>query len=244
MRFVTVSIPFFCKGSRSKCLLTVVDVASIDESSCSDWLSQPELEKFRSMASHKNRMHFVAGRIASKIGIKAMGNNSIPSDISIISAKNGRPLVKDSEYSTSISHAGNVATSIVFNNEFAFGIDIEYSRPDRAMALGRVSQHGECIPDDIKSLTVAWALKESLAKAVGCGFVAPFEEFEVYNFLKTNGLFHCHFLRCQDFCGMAVFLRDKALALVHKKECIFEDKNALKTSLNSALMEIDLEGLS
>ncbi|MDR2765862.1 MAG: 4'-phosphopantetheinyl transferase superfamily protein [Holosporaceae bacterium] len=238
MRFRTVSIPFSHGKDRDRCLLAAVNVASVDESSCDHWLSHVEMEKFRSITSEKSRMRFAAGRIASRIGLKALGN-AIADNVSIINGKNGRPRVEGSEYSVSISHSDNSAVSMIFKNGFAFGIDIEYSRPDKIRALGRINRPSELIPSDLASLTAAWSLKESLAKALGYGFTVPFEEFEMCNFVETGDLFRCDFSKHLDFRGLALVMGGNVLAMVHERECFFEDENAMRGDLRSLLAEVN-----
>ncbi|MDR1561181.1 MAG: 4'-phosphopantetheinyl transferase superfamily protein [Holosporaceae bacterium] len=219
-----LEIPFSYKDRTEKCVLVILNtcdyakIAHFPEK----WLSNDELKKFNAISSEKTRMHFALGRVASKKALNSF-ENIIPDCINIKNENNGCPNIENSLYCTSISHSRDIIASLVFKNEFSFGIDVEYSQKSKIKALKHINTDKESIPDDIKSLTVCWTIKEALGKAIKCGFSIPFSEFEISKFSERNGIFECKFEKHQDFKGIAIYSNEKSLAISCKREYIVED---------------------
>lgn len=169
----------------------------------SDILSPIELEISQTMGAEKRQREFLFGRIIAKHGLKKLCNLQSNS-IDIIKEENGRPIIKNSDYAVTISHTKNIIISFVFHKKNIFGIDVEMVRLNKMHTIKRILSDSESSHDDIQTLTAIWTLKESLSKAIGCGFTVPFENFEISNLKKDGHIIQCSYNKHKNFCGLAI----------------------------------------
>ncbi|MDR3187014.1 MAG: 4'-phosphopantetheinyl transferase superfamily protein [Holosporaceae bacterium] len=211
----------FCYGAKeSACGLAVMKTSDFSAFSYEKWLSKPELEKFDSLGSEKTKIQFACGRIASKIAL-GIFEDAAPSDIDIANEESGRPVIHSSDYGVSISHSEKWIAALVFQKEFVFGIDVEQMRENRRNALKYVNRNPEPIPDDLKSLTVAWTMKEALSKALQLGFNLPFEDLAIADFSVKNDVFECEFTKYGALRGWAILYENISLAMAYEKRCLW-----------------------
>ncbi len=142
-----------------------------------EWLGTSELDRYHSFGSEKRRHQYVIGRIAAKNAIMKLIDVKDPTQIDISNAKDGHPITENIEIS--ITHSNNYAAAIAYSTESTFGIDIERINEQRIKTLSYISLENEQIKQDSTQLTIAWCMKESLSKALLCGFSQPFETFRI-----------------------------------------------------------------
>jgi 4'-phosphopantetheinyl transferase len=223
MKANTVKISFLHKKQPAVCVLSLVSSDNYSKLNCKRYLSKEEILKAGTFTSEKARLHFVLGRIATKKALKVLDDirpqqAGASNEINIKNTDNGNPVIENSEYCASISHSQNTAVSLVFRSEFSFGVDIDYIRENRTNALKYINREDEPIQNNISELTVAWTMKEALAKALKCGFNCPFEELEISEFIKKNHTFECQFAKHKNFVGTAILHKNKSLAIAYRKE--------------------------
>ena len=142
-----------------------------------EWLGTSELDRYHSFGSEKRRHQYVIGRIAAKNAIMKLIDVKDPTQINISNAKDGHPVMENIEIS--ITHSNNYAAAIAYSTESTFGIDIERINEQRIKTLSYISLENEQIKQNSTQLTIAWCMKESLSKALLCGFSQPFETFRI-----------------------------------------------------------------
>lgn len=142
-----------------------------------EWLETSELDRYHSFGSEKRRHQYVIGRIAAKNAIMKLIDVRDPTQIDISNAKDGHPITENAEIS--ITHSNNYAAPIAYSTESTFGIDIERINEQRIKTLSYISLENEQIKQNPTQLTIAWCMKESLSKALLCGFSQPFETFRI-----------------------------------------------------------------
>ena len=142
-----------------------------------EWLETSELDRYHSFGSEKRRHQYVIGRIAAKNAIMKLIDVRDPTQIDISNAKDGHPITENAEIS--ITHSNNYAAAIAYSTESTFGIDMESINEQRIKTLSYISLENEQIKQNPTQLTIAWCMKESLSKALLCGFSQPFETFRI-----------------------------------------------------------------
>jgi phosphopantetheinyl transferase len=210
-------------------------------------LADPEISKYHSFGSSKRKVQFVLGRVAAKKAIsfvidKSNVNGAKKSamdsvvveniaemthirDIAIVNEFSGNPVAVDNrDCGVSISHAGNCAAAIAFENGFSFGLDLEYinSEKERAMRKLAVELALENDGNDLPTLTLLWSLKEALGKAELAGLRLPSENLRV----KTIGgqqncgieMFECEYANADKYSGFAIRRGNSFLAIAHEKQ--------------------------
>jgi phosphopantetheinyl transferase len=144
-------------------------------------LSDAEWRQVETLHDEKRQRHFKFGRIAARLAIvQVLGPDTQHSEIKVLSAKNGAPLVlvngQAEIVSVSLSHSGRVAAACAWRIKqpagFSVGVDVErlrssdvatspyaFSRRERAML-----SH---LPiDQSHAGIVAWSVKEAMWKAL------------------------------------------------------------------------------
>ena len=104
----------------------------------------------------------------SKLLAINLGNSVLKRDIKIEYEESGKPYIKDSDFSISISHSKDMA--LVAINENAVGADIEVIRPFNKKLINTYFTPDEIafIDSDEKFFTV-WTVKEAYLKLTGVG---------------------------------------------------------------------------
>ena len=183
-----------------------------------EWLSDKELESANSFGIEKRKKQYCLGRITTKKALSLFTNEVIFKDISVVNEKSGYPIIKNSLYSTSITHADEIVASLVFKKEFSFGIDVQDIRARAIKIMKYITSDGEQIPNNPESLTMAWTMKESLSKALKCGFRIPFEELELVDLFQKENIFFCSYAKHREFKGIALVAGNSSFAITYQAE--------------------------
>ncbi|MDR0632212.1 MAG: 4'-phosphopantetheinyl transferase superfamily protein [Holosporaceae bacterium] len=210
-----VNLLFFFNGKEEECVLAVANTSDFSLENLKEWLSDGELEKLDRIGIEKRRKEFCLGRATTKKALSSFVDGLVFRNVNIINEKSGCPVIGNSDYATSISHAGDVVASLVFKGNFSFGLDIENLKRNSIKAVKSVISDGESIPDDAKSLMAAWTLKEALGKALKCGLSLPFEEFELSQFTQDTDRFSCSYAKHPEFKGGAAVYDDYSYAIAY-----------------------------
>lgn len=157
--------------------ISIVQCEKLPFETVEKWLTANECERYRSFGSEKRKYQYAMGRIAAKNAIMQLTGEKYPKEIDISNAEDGYPIVKNAKIS--ITHSSNCAAAIAFLSESSFGIDIEQINAKKIQALSYISLEKEPIEQNPEQLTIAWCMKESLSKALLCGFRQSFETFRI-----------------------------------------------------------------
>ena len=157
--------------------ISIVQCEKLPFETVEKWLSARECGHYRSFRSEKRTHQYAMGRIAAKNAIMELLGLKYPKEIDISNVEAGYPIVKNAKIS--ITHSNNCAAAIAFLSESSFGIDIEQINATKMQALSYISLENEPIEQKPEQLTIAWCMKESLSKALLCGFREAFETFRI-----------------------------------------------------------------
>ena len=205
-----ILLPFFLPEKGIVCSLSIVNSEKSDLS----WLSDQELERYHEISSEKRKLHYALGRIAAKHAIISVDPNYIPQQINIMNSDKGNPIVERCDYRVSLSHSKNYALGLAFN-KFAFGIDIEHIDKNRLSALKYITNEDEPIALNERDLTIAWCMKESLSKALLCGFNMPFEPFSIKQINLYDDIYVADYKHHPEYKSIAMLLEDFAIAITY-----------------------------
>jgi len=176
---------------------------------CREWLHPVEQEKLSSLRHQKRHLEWLGGRICVKEALRCFLKNSrhpaeVPAaNLQIIHAASGRPLVHQGVLNgdmviphISISHSGKYALAVAA--AAPCGVDIQENRE----TLGRVQERFcsqaegrlmmDLLPglDSSEHLTLLWAAKESVKKAVVLEAMPGFLELELRRIDLSHGPDH------------------------------------------------------
>jgi phosphopantetheinyl transferase len=210
-----IDLPFFSGGKEEKCVLSIASTSDFCLEDAPIWLSENELRKFHAMGVEKRKKQYFLGRITTKKALLSFVDGFAFGKINVINKKSGCPIIENSSYSTSITHTDEIVASLVFKRKFSFGIDIENIERGRIETLKSVVFNEENIPEDSKRLTVAWTLKETLSKALCCGFSRSFEEFKLLKFSGNESIFTCSYSKHPEFKGIALIYGNNSYAIAY-----------------------------
>ncbi|MDR0968614.1 MAG: 4'-phosphopantetheinyl transferase superfamily protein [Holosporaceae bacterium] len=217
-------LSFYCDGKEEKCALAVASLKEFCVDDSRDQLSDIELKKLSSLSSEIRKKEYALGRITTKKALNLLAGGDLKfQEISVTNEKSGRPIIENFDYSTSITHTNETVASLVFKKEFSFGIDIEKLRPKSIEALKSATFDKERVSSDLTSLTAAWTLKESLSKALNCGFSRPFEEFELSQFNQKEDSFLCSYAKHRKFKGVAKNCGENFCAIAYPAHINFNE---------------------
>lgn len=135
---------------------------------------------------------YLLGRIATKYALNHLGTFTYK-DIYVVNGVTGRPIIKyqgkNSCFSLSITHTGNIGVAIVFDHEYMFGIDIEKIDVGKCDAI-----YSQLIGSEKKLvneynekehiLFLMWSAKEALGKYLGIGLSADYKIFKIKQIVK------------------------------------------------------------
>lgn len=185
-------------------------------------LSNEEIEKFDSFKSPKRQLQFFLGRYSAKIAIFNKDYPGAPNfkDITIENGASGEPLQKNNFIS--ITHAHDIAASIIFPERNLIGIDIEFF-DEKFLNFQKFIE--PCFLDTIKDATISMSMKEAMSKAVLTGFKLPIKNFWISHF-QDEGICICEFKNYEEYTGYALVNNVAVLSLVFKKS-IALNKNSL-----------------
>jgi phosphopantetheinyl transferase len=208
------------------------------------YLSDYELKRMRSIGCEKVRNQYFFGRVAAKKAVGLLADESEYRSLVIENDKFGCPTIENCDYSVSLTHTSGIAVGLACGKRFAFGIDVEEIRANRWNALKRVTSPKEPISNDLRSLTAIWTLKESLGKALKCGFRVPFEEFELSELSGNGEFFSCSYAKHPEFSGWAVIIENTSYAATFPRELLpnlsapnFADQYRLAKKFRNAMVD-------
>ena len=147
-------------------------------------LSPTEIAQLRARGTVKRQDERIAGRVAAKRALQAL-TGAAPRDIRIESCPSGAPLVRiagEPGPALSISHSDGAAIAIA-RRDGRVGVDLE-TIEERSASFARewfTKGEQERYGHDPVALTVAWAAKESVLKALGTGMALHPREVEVFD---------------------------------------------------------------
>lgn len=160
------------------------------------YLGHEELAQYNAYTLAKRKTEWLGGRIAAKRAALANrgeeGVDLLACGLPVVSAdKTGRPLIKDLSgrplVDISISHSGNLAAAMAVD-QGRCGIDIQQIIPSVVRVRDRFSRQAEidilenfslADTDPAFPLSILWAAKEALKKALGTGASPGFLELEL-----------------------------------------------------------------
>jgi phosphopantetheinyl transferase len=128
-------------------------------------------DEFLQCRVFKRQLEWLCGRIAfSRIDAAYLGGSH-----TIEKKETGEPFIRGSEYSISISHAGDYACAACARDDSIIGIDIERVRPfENKKGFFSVAFPEEKYDEMIKcsdyEIVRRWTMKESFLKIIGRGF--------------------------------------------------------------------------
>lgn len=217
-----ISLPFFFAEKKVICSLSIVNSNKNELS----WLSSQELNRYHEIPSEKRKLHYALGRTAVKHAIISLDQSYYPQKINITNSNKGNPIVECSDYFVSISHSKNYAVGLAFKDSaFSFGIDIEHIDTNRLSALKYITNDDEPIAFNKKDLTIAWAMKESLSKALLCGFSLPFEDFSIKHINLYDDIYVvADYKHHPEYKSLAGLLNDFAVAVTYDARLIVDSK--------------------
>jgi len=176
---------------------------------CREWLHPVEQEKLSSLLHQKRHLEWLGGRICVKEALRCFFIHSpYPAEVpaphlQIIHAPSGRPLVHQGMLNgemviphISISHSGRYALALAA--AAPCGIDIQENRETLGRVQERFCSQGEgrlmmdLLPglDSSEHLTLLWAAKESVKKAVVLEAMPGFLELELRRIDLSHGPDH------------------------------------------------------
>lgn len=174
-----------------------------------DFLHPNEFERFHTYPDGARKRSFLAGRYAAKSALTLLTKDLDWTSIDIAPGVFNQPVVHGAKHQVSIAHCGDWATAVAFPEEAPLGIDIEQVGM-RILQLKnlfltpmeiRLIQQLE-LPQE-QGITMFWALKEALSKALKIGLTVQFELVEVSSIQPTisgwEGIFK-HFPTFKGLC--------------------------------------------
>lgn len=184
-------------------------------------ISQQE-QAYLSRLCEKKQLEFVRGRCAAKTAIAELESDNV-AEVSILRGQRGEPIVSGSDCCVSISHSKNTAVALAFRSDANFGVDIEHVNAKFVKSLRRMTNAiVEHVPDNVRELTIAWTLKESLSKCLKTGLTIAFENLAFSEFHKSGEIYTCCFSKYPLFLGKAILKNDVVLAIVGEKSVVSE----------------------
>jgi 4'-phosphopantetheinyl transferase len=223
----SLKLSFYTGKNEKKCVLSIARPSYFRSDNTWEGLSPDELKKIDSIGLEKRKKQYYCGRMTTKKALSFFTNELIFRDVSVINEASGCPVIQNSRYATSITHTHEIVASIVFKKEFSFGIDVENVRKNAVGALRSVITTDDHVPDNLSCLTVAWTLKEALAKALKCGFRLPREELELTLLPQSANIFSCAYTKHPEFQGRARIYHNKSCAIAYPTDIDLAPKSDL-----------------
>lgn len=145
--------------------------------------SEKELDLCRLVG--RRRLEFLLGRVAAKRALVALNEGGRANDWNIRYGVFRQPVVDGPgpARAVSISHSGERAVAVAFDQGLLCGVDLETLRDGSQAAIE--SQMSEADLELLAqldlpyghALTLGWSVKESVSKALRIGLLAPFKSF-------------------------------------------------------------------
>jgi len=187
-----------------------------------NYLSCHELQILRNL-DHTNRVKsFCAGRLAAKKAITLLIPNYPATEISIIPGLLENPIILSNtqlNLNISISHSQNFAFAAVTSSICPIGVDTEVISNKNFKEYSELSTRTEILltmktfqEDELSSAARLWTLKESLSKAIKCGFTIPLDLLEIISFDEESKS-RCVFKNFPQYRSISFNFKDNMFAL-------------------------------
>ena len=155
---------------------------------CEGILHQREMDVFRSDRLGRWRFSYLRGRLCAKAALGMLVDPLKLSDVAIERGVFGQPVVRSRHRcnaQVSISHSGNWAAALAFDEGHPMGADIEaYSDSKQDvirsnMTAAELDAIAATSLNSAMQLTVLWTIKESLSKVLRSGLMSPWEIYAI-----------------------------------------------------------------
>ena len=187
-----------------------------------NYLSSHELEILGKL-DHKSRVEsFCAGRLAAKKTITLLNPEYLATEVSIIPGLLENPIILSTpqlNLNVSISHSQSFAFAAATSSICPIGVDTEVISNKNFNEYAELSTRTEILltmkifqEDELSSATRLWTLKESLSKAIKCGFTIPLDLLEIISF-DEEFKNRCVFKNFPQYRGISFNFKDNMFAL-------------------------------
>lgn len=193
-------------------------------------LSESELQKYHSFKIETGKMEFLLGRYSAKTAYCEVAQEKDLQDIKIANGIFGQPFFEDDgEFDLSISHSKGGGGAIVFDKAYPMGLDIENvensaTKMDVLRFVTKLEEIMKIGAGEEIALTVAWCMKEALAKAIRTGLTIPTDLLRLKGLgisKKHQDVFECYFENFSQYKGVARIVRNYVVAMVYPKLLMF-----------------------
>lgn len=187
-----------------------------------NYLSNLELEILGKL-NHTDRVKsFCAGRLAAKKAITLINPDYAATEISIIPGLLENPVILSNpqlNLNISISHSHSFAFAAVTSAICPLGVDTELIMNKNFKEYSELSTRNEILltmkafeEDALSAAARLWTLKESLSKALKCGFTIPLELLEIISF-DEEPRSRCVFKNFPQYRGISFNFSDNMFAI-------------------------------
>jgi 4'-phosphopantetheinyl transferase len=229
-----VPLGFVREGAPVPAFLACVNVEAVAglADSPEELLHPHERLRLASYPTSARRTSYLLGRYAAKLAVCALREGACgpPDRVEIASGVFGQPIVRDTSGDpprVSLSHTTRLGVAVACNREQVITVDLEEIRPDRFetfVSVTTVSERAaltEVTSNDALAVNIIWSVKESLAKALRCGLMTPFELLETAEHdLRPDGGTSCRFPNFPQYRGTAWTVAGHVLAVVSPKRSV------------------------
>lgn len=215
-------------------------LAAFSLSACSDAellsdycgiLHDREIEVFRADTLGRWRCGYLRGRLCAKLALKALADRLDLAQVHIERGVFGQPVVRHRQLANSqvsISHSGNWAVAVAFDETQPMATDIEVFSESKQAVIFRNMTAAEI--DGISAtnlnprlrLTVLWTIKESLAKVLRSGLMSPFEVYTIERIVEKDGVVESTFRNFAQYKCLSFSLGDVAVSIALPKRTAVE----------------------
>ena len=194
--------------------LTGGDSAALSASRA-EWIHPDEEHQFQHAGVPKRQTDYLRGRFCAKAALGALVGGLVARDVCVTGGVFGQPVVRGpgvANQQVSIAHSGDWAAALAFDEAHPMAIDIESHDAHHEATIRREVSTSELtalaragIAEPL-SLTLLWAAKESLAKVLRTGLMAPLSFYEVAAVEPAEGggvtCEYRHFTQYKSQCGI------------------------------------------
>ncbi|MHC1683108.1 MAG: 4'-phosphopantetheinyl transferase superfamily protein [Clostridiaceae bacterium] len=209
-------------------------------------LHQDELDYFKTIKYQWRKESFLLGRYTSKKLISDLtGENNLKNIIIKNGIFNQPTLIykKLNNMNISISHCNNFGLAVAYNDQIFIGVDIEKVDINKNEVYEKASTDYEknLFLDERVSynlvLSIIWASKESLSKALKLGFTSSLKVFEVKSIIEKEGYYISTYVNFPQYNTISIFIEDYIFSIAFPKELqlIFDIENITKKLQNMIL---------
>ena len=180
-----------------------------------EWLHPEEEHHFQHAGVPKRQADYLRGRFCAKTALGALVGGLVAREVCVAGGVFGQPVVRGpgvANQQVSIAHSGDWAAALAFDEAHPMAIDIEAHDAHHEATIRREVSTAELtalaragIAEPL-SLTLLWAAKESLAKVLRTGLMAPLSFYEVAAVEPAEGggvtCEYRHFTQYKSQCGI------------------------------------------